>query len=63
MNEVSIDFSQGDEDKLAILNLRVGDLEFLGVNFDVIEEEDIQINRPGSPLEGFYTPQLRFDAL
>jgi hypothetical protein len=41
MDEISIDFNQGDEDKLAILDERVGDLEFLGVNFNIIEEEKI----------------------
>ncbi len=49
MDEVSIDLSQRDEDKLAVLDEGVGDLEFLGVNFNVIEEEDIQINGSGSP--------------
>jgi len=60
---MSIDFSQGDENKLAILDERVGDLEFLGVNFNFIEEEDIQINRSGSPSKCFCATQPGFDGL
>ena len=63
MDEISIDFSQGDEDELTILDKRVGDLEFLGVNFSIIEEEDIQINCSGSPSKGFHPAQLGLDGL
>lgn len=63
MDEISIDFSQRDEDELAVLNVRVGDLEPLGTDLNVVEEEDIQINRPGSPSEGFHPAQLRLDGL
>jgi len=61
MDEISIDFSQGDEDELAVLNVRVGDLEPLGTDLNIIEKEDIQINRPGSPSKGFHPAQLRLD--
>jgi hypothetical protein len=63
MDEVSIDLSQWDEDKLAILNEGVGDLEFLGMNFNIIEEENIQIDRSGSPSKGLCATELEFDGL
>src|SRR4030042_2994955 len=63
MDEVSIDFNQRDEDKLTILDERVGDLEFLGVNFNIIEEENIQINRSGSPSKGLCPAQLGLNGL
>jgi hypothetical protein len=63
MDEISIDFSQRDEDKLTILDERMGDLELLGVNFKIVEEENIQINGSGSPPEGFNATQLGFDGL
>jgi hypothetical protein len=63
MEKISVDFNQGDEDKLAILDERVRDLELLGVNFNIIEEENIQINHSGSPSKGFSATELGFDGL
>ncbi len=48
---------------MAILDERVGDLELLGVNFNIIEEENIQINCSGSPSKGFCATPLAFDGL
>jgi hypothetical protein len=49
MDEISINFSQGNEDELTILNEGMWDLEFLSVDFSIIKEEDIQINGSGPP--------------
>ena len=48
VDKISIDFREGDEDKLTILNPGVWDMEFFGVKFNIIEEKDIQINRSRS---------------
>ncbi len=56
MDEVSIDFGQRDEDELAILDPGMGDPEFFGVDFNIVEEKDVQINRPGSPPKSSGTP-------
>ena len=61
MDKISIDFGQRDEDELAVLNERVGDLEFPGMDLNIIEEEDIEINCSGSPSNGFCPAQLGFD--
>jgi hypothetical protein len=63
MDEVSIDLSQGDEDKFAILDERVRNLEFLGLNFKVVEKEKVQIDGSGSPSESLCAAQLSFDGL
>jgi hypothetical protein len=63
MDEILVDLSQGDKDELALLNPGMRDLELFRVYFNIIEEEDIQINRPGTPSEGFRATQERFDAL
>jgi hypothetical protein len=63
MDETGIDFSQRDEDKLTVLDKRVGDLEFLGVNFSVIKEENVQIYGSRSPSMRLYPAQLRLDGL
>ena len=63
MDEVSIDLSQGDEDKLAILNERVRNLELLGLNFKGVEKEKVQIDGSGSPSESLCAAQLSFNGL
>jgi hypothetical protein len=63
MDEISIDFKQGDEHELALPDERVGNLEVLGMNLKIIEKEDIQINRSGSPSKGFCATHLGFNSL
>src|SRR5512136_1283140 len=63
MDKILINFSQGDKDKLTILSPGMRDLELFGVYFNIIEEEDIQIDRPRSPSNGSCTAQPGFDGL
>lgn len=63
MDKASVNFSQGDENELTLLDQRMGDLEFLRPNLFIIKEKNIKVNGSGSPANRFLSTQLRFNSL
>jgi len=61
MEEVSIDFSKGDQDELTFMKERMRDLEIFCPYFLIVENEDIKIDRPGAPLKGLRSAQLQLN--
>jgi hypothetical protein len=63
MDKTPVNFSQRNENELALLEKRMWDLQLLRSDFLFIIKEDIKINGSGSPAEGLLSAQLRFDPL
>lgn len=52
-----VHLSKRDKDKLTFMETWVGNLEVLGSNLLFIIEEDVKIDRPGTPSKGFPSPE------
>jgi hypothetical protein len=63
MDKVTVNFSQGNENKLTLLEQRMGNVELLRPDFFFIEEEDIEIDGSRSPAKLLPSTQPRFDPL
>lgn len=58
---MAIHFNQGDEDELTFLKVRMRNDQLPGLNGLVIEEQNIEIDGPGTPAKGLPPSQPQFD--
>jgi hypothetical protein len=63
MDKARVDLGQWEKNELTLVKERMRNLKFIRLNFPLVKEENIEVDRSGPPTKGLHPPQACFDRL